>query len=113
MTAAYLLKLLLATGAVTILLRAFPFLAFGTGRKPPAFVGELGRLISPAAIAMLIVYCFCICFRDADFSEKLYGAAEWIAGATVIALHLRFKNPLLSIIAGTAVYMLLVQKVFF
>ena len=112
MTTAYLLTLLFATGTVTILLRAFPFLAFGRGGKPPAFVGELGLLISPAAIAMLIVYCFCACFSGVSFAEKLYGAAEWIAGATVIVLHLRFRNPLLSIIAGTAVYMLLVQKVF-
>ena len=53
----YLGALLLATGLTTILLRAFPFICFGGGRREqPRFIRELGRLISPAAIAMLIVY---------------------------------------------------------
>jgi len=112
MTTAYLVKLLLATGAVTILLRAFPFIAFGSGKQPPAFVKTLGQLISPAAIAMLVVYCFCSYFNDVSFAGKSYGAAEWIAGLVVIGLHFLLKNPLLSIISGTAVYMVLVQKVF-
>ncbi len=105
----YLIKLLIVTGATTILLRAFPFIAFNTGKRSPKAIGELGSLISPAAIAMLVGYCFCTYFDDFTFTEKLYGAAEWIAGLLVIVLHLLFKNPLLSIIAGTIAYMMLLQ----
>ncbi len=108
----YMIALLVATGATTILLRAFPFLAFGTVKTPPRAVVELGRLISPAAIAMLVVYCFCCCFNNVSFLEKACGSAELIAGAVVVILQLLKKNPLLSIIAGTGIYMVLIQNVF-
>lgn len=109
---AYLFGLLLATGATTILLRAFPFLLFGSGRKPPAAIDEVGRLISPGAIAMLVVYCICARFDGFTFAQKAFGAAEAIASLAVIALQIKFKNPLLSILVGTVIYMVLIQKVF-
>ena len=106
----YLLLIVLITGAVTVFLRAFPFLAFGRGGKPPAFVIRLGGLIPPAAIAMLVVYCFCGYFQDKTFAGCGYGIPELAASAAVIGLHLLVKNPLLSILAGTAVYMILIQN---
>ena len=45
-----------------------------------------------------------------SFADKYYGASEWIAAAVVILLQLKWKNPMVSIIAGTAVYMVLIQK---
>lgn len=105
----YMLILLIATGATTILLRAFPFIAFGSAKHPPVLIREMGMLISPAAIAMLIVYCFCKSFDGYTLSEKWFGTAEWTAALVVILIHLKWKNPLVSIIAGTAVYMLIVQ----
>ncbi len=109
---AYLILLTLLTGGVTVLLRAFPFLAFGHGGKPPAVIRYLGSVISPAVIAMLIVYCCCSCFKGKTFTAAGWGIPEFSAGLTVILLHLKFRNPLLSIIAGTALYMFLVQKCF-
>lgn len=107
----YLGALLLATGLTTILLRAFPFICFGGGRREqPRFIRELGRLISPAAIAMLIVYCYSSCFDGHTLAEKRYGAAEILAGLCVVLLQRQWANPLLSIAAGTAVYMLIVQR---
>ena len=107
----YLIHLLLVTGVTNYALRAFPFLLFGTAQKPPAAVQELRTLISPAAIAMLVVYCYCSCFKLTAFADKMFGLAEWTAGIVVVALHLWRGNPLLSIIAGTAVYMVMVQKI--
>ncbi|MBE6407267.1 MAG: branched-chain amino acid transporter AzlD [Lentisphaerae bacterium] len=107
----YLILLLLVTGATNYFLRAFPFLLFGTAQKPPAAVTELGTLISPAAIAMLVVYCYCSCFKEISFADKFFGIAEWSAGIVVVLLHLWRGNPLLSIIAGTAVYMVMIQKI--
>lgn len=104
---AYLIALLGVTGALTLFLRAFPFICFGGRKKsPPQFIRELGRLISPAAIAMLAVYCYSACFDGSTWEKKQYGVAEFSAGLAVIVLHYFWKNPLLSIIVGTAVYML-------
>ena len=90
--------------AVTLLLRAFPFLLFG-GRKPPETVLYFGRVVSPGAIAMLVVYCF----NAVEPREYPFALPEVLV---VVGLHLKFRNPLLSILAGTAVYMVLVQRIF-
>lgn len=108
----YLILLVLISGGVTVLLRAFPFLAFGRGGKPPELVIRLGDRIPPAAIAMLVVYCFCGYFQDKTFAECGYGIPELAAAAAVIGLHLLAKNPLLSILTGTVIYMILIQNVF-
>ncbi|MBO7655312.1 MAG: AzlD domain-containing protein [Kiritimatiellae bacterium] len=111
--ALYLAGLLAATGLTTLLLRAFPFLFFGSGKgRHQGLIRELGMLISPAAIAMLIVYCYSAYFDGATWAEKGYGIAEWVSGGVVVLIHFRFKNPLLSILCGTAVYMFFVQKLF-
>ncbi len=109
----YLLLMVLVTGGVTFLLRAFPFIAFGRGQQPPELVHYIGKTVSPAAIAMLVVYCFCVYFKARPFSAAYgWNLPELAAGLLVIALHLWKRNPLLSIIAGVALYMFLVQKPF-
>ena len=109
-TTAYLWSLIAVTAGVTLLLRAFPFLLFGTGAKTPPVIEYVGKVLSPAAIAMLVVYCFGCYFRDRLPLQNYYGAAELIAAAVVVGLQLWKKNPLLSILCGTAVYMILVQN---
>ena len=42
---------------VTFLTRALPFLLFDRGGTPPKVVLYLGRVLPPAVIAMLIIYC--------------------------------------------------------
>ncbi|MBR6371942.1 MAG: AzlD domain-containing protein [Victivallales bacterium] len=110
--ALYLICLVLVTATVTFLLRAFPFLAFGHTKNghTPQIVSYLGRMVSPAAIAMLVVYCYCSYFQGHTLPEMHYGIAELAAGIVVVLLQLWRRNPLLSILAGTALYMLLVQK---
>ena len=88
--------------AVTFGLRALPFLLFaGRGRDVPPSVARFGSIISPVIIAGLIVYS--------------YSALEWrtawpyIAGFLVVALQLWRRNALLSIIAGTVLYMCLLS----
>ena len=105
----YLWQMLLAAGFVTILLRAVPFLLFGTGRKVPDVVTYIGKVLSPASIAMLCVYCFCCYARDRAPATHLYGLAEILAAILVVGLQLWKRNPLLSILAGSALYMVLVQ----
>ncbi len=86
---------------VTYLLRAFPFLLFGGGRKTPAGVAAFGRVISPLVIAGLVVYSYC------GLECRL--AAPWAAGALTVALQLGFRSALLSILGGTALYMTLLH----
>lgn len=107
----YLWQIILVTGGVTFLLRAFPFLLFSSGKQPPAVIGYIGKVLSPAAIAMLVVYCFGCYIRDRVPATHCYGLAELAGAVTVIAFHLWKRNALLSILLGTAVYMLLVQTI--
>ncbi|SBW11610.1 Branched-chain amino acid transport protein AzlD [uncultured Eubacteriales bacterium] len=99
---------------ITLLTRALPFLLFDRGETPPKVILYLGRVLPPAVIAMLIVYCL----RSLSFSLALDMAAlalwapQVIAVAAVVALHLWKRNNLLSIFGGTILYMVLVQTVF-
>ena len=110
-TTVYLWSLIAVTAGVTLLLRAFPFLLFGSGAKTPPVIEYIGKVLSPAAIAMLAAYCFACYFRDRPLSAHYYGAAELIAAVVVVGLQLWKKNPLISILCGTAVYMFFVQKI--
>lgn len=93
---------------VTFLTRAAPFLLFDRGDEPPKWVLSLGRILPPAIIAMLVVYCL----RDLSFAEAGLWAPHFIASAVVVALQWKFKNDLVSIFTGTVLYMVLVQAVF-
>ncbi|MBQ9432088.1 MAG: AzlD domain-containing protein [Kiritimatiellae bacterium] len=105
----YLLGVLALVWAVSYLLRALPFLLFGTGKKPAPVIGYIGRVLTPAVIAMLTVYCFAGYVKSGCLGTSLHGLAEVFAAAVTVALHLWRRNPLLSIACGTAVYMLLVR----
>lgn len=105
---------------VTFLTRALPFLLFGRGERPPKTVLYLGRVLPPAIIAMLIVYCL----RNVSFTLPADGSAgaflaalsgwapQLLAAAAVVLLHVWKRNNLLSIFGGTVLYMVLVQAVF-
>ena len=93
---------------ITLLLRALPFLIFPAGRPIPAAVRYLGRVLPPALIGMLVVYCL----KGTTVTTYPYGLPELIAICAVCALHLWKRNALLSIGGGTVLYMLLVQLVF-
>ena len=105
----YIIIMAAVTFAVTVALRALPFVLFGSGRKCPAVITYIGKVLSPAAIAMLAVYCLVAVYRNQNFAAGLWGVPELFGTLTVVLLHWFVKNPLLSIISGTAVYMVLIQ----
>ena len=105
-SASYPALLIAVMSAATILLRAAPFLIFKN--RAPAWVLYLGRVLPPAIIGMLVIYCL----KDTAFLSAPYGAPELIAGLLVVLLQARKRNILLSILAGTACYMLLTRLVF-
>lgn len=105
---------------VTFLTRALPFLLFDRGDHPPKLVLYLGRVLPPAIIAMLIIYCLkgpLLALRDGfPHLLALQIAGEWLPAflsvLVVALLHLWKRNTLLSIFGGTVLYMVLVQAVF-
>ena len=94
------------TGAVTVMLRFLPFMAFG--RRRPEFVLYLGRVLPPAVMTMLVVYCL----KGVEILAGNHGIPEALACVLVIILHVWKRNTLLSITAGTVAYMAMIQMVF-
>ena len=87
---------------VNYTLRALPFLLFGgRNREVPGWIKSVSGFISPVIIGGLILYA--------------YSGSAWrtpwpyLAGVVTVGLHLWKRNPLVSIVAGTAVYMLLLN----
>ncbi len=91
---------------VTILLRFLPFLIFR--KQTPAYITYLGKVLPPAIIGMLVVYCL----KDITLTAHPHGLPELIAAACVVGLQVWRRNALISILSGTVVYMLLIQTVF-
>lgn len=94
--------------AVTFLTRALPFLLFDRGDHPPRLVLYLGKVLPPAIIAMLIVYCL----KGISFAAPGGWIPTLLAGGAAVLLHLWKGNDLLSIFGATVLYMVLVQGVF-
>jgi branched-subunit amino acid transport protein AzlD len=104
----YMAMVIISVGALSWLIRALPFILFGRGGEPPKVVSYVGRVLSPAAIAMLVVYCFAGYVRDRPPAENLWCFAEAVSGVLTVALQWKWRCPPLSIAAGTVLYMLLV-----
>lgn len=94
--------------AVTIILRFAPFLIFGGKRKTPEIVTYLGKVLPFAIMGMLVVFCL----KGVSPTVYPYGLPELIACVLVVILHVWKRSTLLSIIGGTACYMILIQFVF-
>ena len=93
---------------VTFLTRALPFLLFDRGEHPPGLVLYLGRVLPPAIIAMLIVYCL----KGVSFAAPGGWVPPLAAGLAAVLLHIWKGNDLLSIFGATVFYMIFVQGVF-
>ena len=89
---------------VTWGLRAFPFLLFRSRPLPGSMV-YLGRVLPPAIMTVLILYCL----RDTSFGQYPFGIPELVSCALVVILHLVRKNMYLSIITGTVCDMILIR----
>lgn len=108
LTDAQALASIAVMAGVTFLTRALPFLLFDRGDHPPRLILYLGRVLPPAIIAMLIVYCL----KGISFAAPALWAPPLIAGLTAVLLHIWKGNDLISIFGSTVLYMLLVQGVF-
>lgn len=92
----------------TAILRFLPFIVFNGNRKTPPIIEKLSKTLPFAVMGMLVVYCL----KDVSFTE-VSGFLPQLIGCLVVGiLYIWKRNTLLSIIAGTACYMALVQLVF-
>lgn len=100
--------IIIAVALTTFATRVFPFLLFPEGKKTPPIIVYLGKVLTPAVIGMLVVYCL----KDTTVVDTPHGIPELIAVTITVVLHVWKRNNLLSIGTGTILYMFLIQAVF-
>lgn len=97
--------IILVMSLVTIGLRALPFGLFGGKRQVPGVVLYLGEVLPSAALGMLVIYCL----RDLDFRAAGHGIPDLVSVLAVAAVQAVKRNTILSILAGTVCYMILIH----
>ena len=104
----YTLVIVLLVALFTFFTRLFPFVVFGRKGEPSHMIRRLGDLLPLSVIAILVIYCL----KNTTFDALSGFAPQFIAVVVVALLHVWKRNNLLSILGGTACYMVLVQYVF-
>lgn len=97
----------------TVLTRFLPYILFPEGRPVPKFVRYLGDVLGPAVFGLLVVYCL----RNTDWTASFaaggtHGIPEIISVAVTAAVFAWKRQMILSMAAGTVVYMVFVQVIF-
>lgn len=92
----------------TVITRFLPFILFKDNKGDNEYINYLGKVLPYSAIGLLVVYCL----KGVDIKGYTHGIPEAIAIICIIILHYWKENTLLSIGAGTLIYMVLVQVVF-
>ena len=76
------------------------------GARGISYMGK--STVRYAIMGMLVVYCL----RNVDLMSGSHGIPELIGCLSVVILYVWKRNTLLSIAAGTVLYMFLVQRIF-
>ena len=101
----YILLAIVMSALITFGLRALPFVLFRGGRSMPEWLQRLGQILPSAIMAVLIVYCL----KGAKSNPIGIGIPGIIAVAVVVASYKRKHNTFISIIVGTAAYMIMLR----
>jgi branched-subunit amino acid transport protein AzlD len=104
---AYMLVVIAAVALATFATRALPFIFFSR-REPPELLSTIEKNLPPMIPLLLVIYCL----KDVQWFEPPYGVPEIFTIAVVTVLHIWRRNAMLSIFAGTGLYMVLVQLIF-
>lgn len=98
----YIWGLIIVGMLATFATRALPFIILGRYAQHP-LLRFLGRFLPPVMMVLLVIYA------TGSMATSLSEGAVLIVAAVLVAiLQWYLANPLLSIFAGTLVYMLLV-----
>ena len=101
----YVILAIFISALITFSLRALPFLLFSGDRRMPDWLSRLGAVLPSAIMAVLIVYCL-----KGVKSDIIGTGIPSAIAVLVVALSFKWKhNTFLSILSGTAVYMLLLR----
>ena len=107
MSREYIVFAILVSAVITFGLRVLPFVIFYGKRKMPQSLIRLGQVLHAAIMAVLIIYCL----KDGILAAQTTGIAQLLA-VLAVAFSYKWKhNTMLSIVLGTAVYMLLIHVV--
>ena len=102
-SSAYLLTFIVVAALATFLTRLLPFVLLFRWAEHP-LLKHLGRYLPPVLMVLLLMYAL----KDALVTgERLLPSL--VALAVVAVLHLMWRNPLVSILSGTGLYMFLTQ----
>jgi branched-subunit amino acid transport protein AzlD len=101
---AYLLAFIALAALATFLTRALPFLLLA-GHAEHEWLQFLGRFLPPVLMVLLLVYAL-----KTPLVSGVGLVQSLLALALVVLLHLTLRNALVSILGGTAGYMLMVQQ---
>lgn len=104
----YIWLMIAVIALVTAATRFIPFVVFSANKKTPKLIEKLGKTLPFAIMGMLVVYCM----KSISFMSVAGFLPMLVAALVVVGLHIWKRNTLLSIIAGTICYMLLVQLIF-
>ena len=102
----YLLGIFAVMGVATFITRALPFVALAKIYRNP-LVDRFGQLLPP--MIMVVLVCFGLTSLNIESVNRV--GLTVLSLVMVIALHYFFRNPLLSIVAGTGAYVIGVQGV--
>ena len=100
---------LIPVSIVTVLLRALPF-SFLRLLKDSPVIQFLGATMPVGVMTVLVIYTLSSIAQDSSLPHGL--AAALIASSLTLGLHIWRRRAGLSILAGTACYMVLVNLVF-
>ena len=108
LTVSQTITIIIAVALGTVITRFLPFIVFPQSKTPPKTVLQIGKMLPPAMMGLLVVYCL----KDVEFTKGSYGLPEFVAIAVILVIHKWKNNVLLSIVVGTLLYMLMVQYIF-
>jgi len=87
------------------LTRVLPFIIFRNKKDLPKAISYLGKMLPAAVMGLLCVYCF----KDYDYHSVAEVLPALISVAAVVLVHFLKKNTIISIVVGTALYMILIR----
>lgn len=101
-----MLSVVLTISAVTIALRAAPFLAMERIANSE-FLRYLGARMPVGVMVILVAFTV----KDENLFKYPYGLPYVLPAALTIVLYTKLRNPLVAILAGLLLHMLIVNVV--
>ncbi|MHC1734300.1 MAG: branched-chain amino acid transporter permease [Erysipelotrichaceae bacterium] len=98
------LQILATVGILTFALRALPFVLFSK-RAMPLWLIKLSKRIPVMILGLLVVYSL----KDTRLGSPTYALPEIAALSVLAFVQWKGKNPLVSILLSTGLYVLLLQ----